>query len=379
MTNYISADEFRQRLKNVREAMVRQNFDALVVFSQKRGHITYLSGYHPNYHTNFALMLVTAQRDPTLWIKFAFDLPRAKTTSWLDDIRAGASDHAGAIIGQCADEVRSLGLESSRIGLVATDVGADELSVSFYEQICGQLPKASLVPAADVVNDLRLFKSQNEIALLRQAAQLGEVVVDSLRKSIRPGVKDRDATVTAENAARLEGADQCDVIISTDPALHTLPPIGAEFRAGSPINCEITVRYGGYWIQVCRVFCIGEPSKTQVRVFEVCRNAYQAAVRAARPGTSAAQVAEAAEAVVAARGFKDCIPYGIGHGVGIDLPEPYSVDRGCPSRLAPGMVLILHPALWIPNQGAAFLGGPVVVTDNEALCLDKPVSEMILI
>jgi hypothetical protein len=43
------------------------------------------------------------------------------------------------------------------------------------------------------------------------------------------------------------------------------------------------------------------------------------------------------------------------------------------------MVLILHPALWIPNQGAAFLGGPVVVTDNEALCLDKPVSEMILI
>ena len=97
MSNYVPSDEFRQRLKNVREAMVRQKFDALVVFSQKRGHITYLSGYHPNYHTNFALMLVTAKRDPTLWIKFAFDLPRAKATSWLEDIRAGASDNAGAI------------------------------------------------------------------------------------------------------------------------------------------------------------------------------------------------------------------------------------------------------------------------------------------
>ena len=379
MANYISSDEFRQRLKNVREAMVRQKFDALVVYSQKRGHITYLSGYHPNYHTNFALMLVTAERDPTLWIKFAFDLPRAKATSWLEDIRAGASDNAGAIIGQCADEIRSLKLEASRIGLVATDVGADELSLSFYEQICRQIPKAHLVPAADIVNELRLFKSQDEIALLRKAAQLGEVAVDSLRQTIRPGVKDRQATVTAENAARLEGADQCDVIISTDPDLHTLPPIGAEFRTGSPVNCEITVRYGGYWIQICRVFCIGEPSQAQVKVFEVCRDAYQAAVRAARPGASAAQVAEAAEAVVAARGFKDCIPYGIGHGVGVDLPEPFSVDRGCQGRLAPGMVLILHPALWIPQQGAAFLGGPVAVTDHEALCLDNPVSEMIVI
>lgn len=82
---------------------------------------------------------------------------------------------------------------------------------------------------------------------------------------------------------------------------------------------------------------------------------------------------------MAARGFKDCIPYGIGHGVGVDLPEPYSVDRGCQDRLAPGMVLILHPAIWIPKHGAAFLGGPVAVTDHEALCLDNPVSEMILI
>jgi Xaa-Pro aminopeptidase len=382
MTNHIPFAEFRQRLKNTREAMLRQKFDALVLYSQKRSHITYLSGYHPNYHTNAALMLITAERDPTLWIKFAFDLPRAKATSWLEDIRTCASDEVGDVggmIGKCADDIRSLRLEGARIGLVATDVGVDELTFSFREQICRQLPKAQLVPASDIVNELRLLKSQNEIALLRQAAQLAEVVVDSLRKSIRPGVKDRQATVTAEYLARLEGADQCDVIISTDPAFHALPPMGLEFRAGSPVNCEITVRYGGYWIQICRVFCIGKPSRPQVQVFEVCRDAYQAAVRAARPGTSADQVAEAAEGVIAAGGLKDCIPYGIGHGVGVDLPEPYSVDHECRGRLAPGMVLILHPAIWVPKQGAAFLGGPIAVTDNGALCLDNPASEMIVI
>jgi Xaa-Pro aminopeptidase len=359
--------------------MLRQKFDALVLFSQKRSHITYFSGYYPNYHTNSALMLITAERDPTLWIKFGFDLPRAKATSWLEDIRACTGEDPGEMIGKCADDIRSLRLEGSRIGLVATDLAVDELSISFHEQICRQLPKAQLVPASDMVNELRLIKSQNEIELLRKAAQVAEVVVDSLRKSIRPGVKDRQATVTAEHAARLEGADQCDFFISTDPALHALPPMGLEFRAGSPVNCEITVRYGGYWIQICRVFCIGKPSQPQVQVFEVCRDAYQAAVRAARPGTSVGQVAKAAQGTIAAGGFKDCIPYGIGHGVGLDLPELYSVDHACRDRLAPGVVLVIHPGIWVPKQGAAFLGGPIVVTDNGALCLDNPMSEMIVI
>src|ERR1035437_8347058 len=99
MANRIPSEEFRQRLKNVREAMVPQKLDALVVFSQKRSHITYISGYYPNYHTNAALMLITAERDPTLWIKFAFDLPRAKATSWLKDIRGFSSDDVGDLGG----------------------------------------------------------------------------------------------------------------------------------------------------------------------------------------------------------------------------------------------------------------------------------------
>jgi Xaa-Pro aminopeptidase len=205
------------------------------------------------------------------------------------------------------------------------------------------------------------------------------LAVDSLRKTIRPGVKDCQATATAEHAAKLEGADQCDFFISTDPALNALPPLGLEFRAGSPVNCEITVRYAGYWIQICRVFFLGKPTEEQTRVFEVCRDAYQAAVRSARPGATTDQVAEAALGVIAAAGFKDCIPYGIGHGVGLDLPELYSVEPECRDRLAPGVVLVLHPSIWVPKQGAAFVGGPIAVTENEALCLDNPVSEMIVI
>jgi len=379
MANHIPPDEFRERLRNVHNAMIRQELDALVVYSQKRSHVAYLSGYHPNYHTNAGLMLVTLKRDPTLWIKFAFDLARAKATSWLEDVRACSSEHFGEMIENCAKEIRSLGLESSQIGLVARDLAIDEMSVSFDKEIRSQLPSARLVRASDVLNELRLIKSQNEIGILRQASRLAEMAADSLRRSIKPGVKDHQAVVSAEHAARLEGADQCDVIISTDPARYTFPPCGLEFNRGSAVNCEITVRYGGYWVQICRVFCIGKPSEPQARVFGVCRDAYRAAVQAARPGTYVAELQKAAYRVIAEGGFMENIQYGTGHGVGLDLPELYPVDQEGEGRLAVGMILVIHPAIWVPTQGAAFFGGPIVVTEKEALHLDNPVSEVIVI
>ncbi len=382
MANQIPSDEFQQRLKNVRQAMVRQNLDAMVVFSQKRGHIPYLSGYLPNYHTNAGLMLITPEREPTLWIKFAFDLPRAKATSWVQDIQACASDdvgEVGAMVRSCAGNLRSLRLASSRIGIVATDLAVDELSFSFHQQICTELPKAQLVPASDIVNELRLIKSQNEIALLRRASQVADLAAETLRKSIRPGIKDCEATAHAEHTAKLEGADQCDFFISTDPERRAFPPSGNEFKAGSPVVFEITVRYGGYWIQICRVFSLGKPTKQQTFVFETCRDAYQAAVGAAHTGASVSQVAEAAQKVIDAADFKDCSPYGTGHGVGLDLPELYSVESACKARLGPGVVLVLHPSVWVSKQGAAYVGGPIAVTGNGALHLDTPMSEMVVI
>jgi len=379
MVNHIPPDEFQHRLENVRQAMARESHDALVVYSQKRGHVSYLSGYHANYHTNAALMLITAKREPTLWIRFAFDLSRAKATSWLEDIRTCASDDAGTMIGHCAQEIQSHGIGSSRIGFVASDLAVDELSLSMHERMCRELPKAQVLPASHLVNELRLTKSQNEIELLRQAAELAELVSEAFRKSIRPGVTDWQAAAVAEHAGKLEGAEQCDFFISTDPAFYAFPPSGLEFKAGSSVTFEITVRYRGYWVQICRAFAFGKPTREQTHVFNTCRDAYQAILQAARPGASTGKLAEAAQDVIAAAGFNDCIPYGVGHGVGLDLPELYPVEPEGNGRLHPGIVLVVHPSIWAPKQGATYFGGPIAVTEDGAVQLDNPVSEMVVI
>jgi len=377
MPNPIPESDFRARLSKVRQAMRRRNLQALLVYSQKRSHVTYLSGYRPNYHTNSAFVLVPLEGEPILWIKFPFDLPRARAMSWFADIRPSVSEEQEKMVAQVAESVRSLGLGSSAIGLVGSDLAVDEISVTLSQQISTHLPNAQVTPASDLLNEIRLVKSAAEIAQVREAARLADVVAEELRKTIRPGMKDHDAVVRATQAARIEGGEDCTIILSTHPSRMALPPCGYEFQMGHTVACEISVNFQGYWVQVCRVLSMGRPTAAQKAIFEATRDAHEAAVQAAKPGVPVAVLLVAAHKVIAEAGYMDYVQYGPGHGIGLDLPELYPLDLHCTSPLAAGVIMIIHPAIWVPDQGAAFVGGPIAVSDGEPLRLDTPQREIL--
>jgi len=297
--------------------------------------------------------------------------------SWLDDIRCYGSEETNRMVAESAEVIRSCGLEHSRIGLVAADLAVDEMSVSLQEHLCTQLPRVHFEPASDLLNGLRLIKSQQEIKNLREAARLADFVAERFRKVIRPGEKDCSATAAAEQAARKEGADACFILVSTHPSHLAMVPCNFEFREKSVVTCEITVQLHEYWVQVCRVYSVGKPSSVQREVFAVCRKAYESVVAAARPGNSVDALVEAAQTVIAGAGYKDYIQYSTGHGVGLDLPELYPLVSECKASLSSNMVLVVHPAIWIPNEAAAFLGGPIAITEQEASQLGEPQGEII--
>jgi Xaa-Pro dipeptidase len=375
MKNRISTGEFQQRVQNIRGEMKKRNLDVLFIYSQKRGHVTYVSGYRPNYHTHSAVIVLPLERDPIMWIKFAFDLPRARSISWIDDIRPSKSESTTKMFAGCAEEIRSLGFERARVGLVASDLAVDEMGVTLFDALRSTLPHAQFESASDLMNEIRLIKSAEEIAALRDSAQLADLVAAALAKEIRPGQTERLAVVRAAQAARLEGGE-CDVIISSDVSRISYPPLDYEFRQGCVVNCEITVQLAGYWVQICRVFSLGAPSAEQREVFAVAHGAYSAGVKASVPGARVSDVFEASNRVIKASGLKNFAEFGPGHGVGLDLPELYGIDHESQAQLAPGVILVVHPGIWVAGKGAAFVGGPIAVTESGNIHLDSPQSEI---
>ena len=375
MKNRITTGEFHERVRNIREQMEKRGLDVLFIYSQRRGHVPYVSGYRPNYHTNSAVIVLPLDRDPVMWVKFAFDLPRARKVSWIEDIRASKSESAAQMVASCADEMRSLGFARSRVGVVAADLAIDEMGATLDAALRAGLPDAQLEPASDLLNDLRLIKSAAEIAALRESARLADLVAATLAKEIRPGKSERLAAAQAGNAARLEGGE-CDIIISSDASRITYPPSDFEFGPHSAVNCEITVQNAGYWVQICRVFSVGAPSVGQREVFQVAHGAYSAGVKASKPGARVCDVFEASNHVITGSGLKNFAEFGPGHGVGLDLPELYGIDHECKALLAPGVILVVHPGIWVAGKGAAFIGGPIAVTDAGNIHLDTPQSEI---
>jgi hypothetical protein len=122
-----------KRIAAVQDEMRSRNLDALLVYSQKRGHVAFLSGYRPNYHTNSAFLLMPTGEDPSLLIKFGFDMPRARNLSWVEDIRPGGSENAVCWLHEFAEIVKKKGLEGARLGWVASDDTVDEMSAALFD------------------------------------------------------------------------------------------------------------------------------------------------------------------------------------------------------------------------------------------------------
>ncbi len=362
----IARAEYERRLATIRDRMAGQGLDALLVYSWKRGQVRYVTGYTPNYIANVAAVVLPASGEPAMFIRFPFDLERARRACWFENVQAsGDISPIGRDVVAC---LRRLGLaDGARIGLVTGDGAMDELPYTLYRQIEADLPLAELVDARSLVMDLRQIKSPAEFALLRRSARVADAAVEAASLAIAPGVDEFAVAAAVEGAARLRGATAWLPAIAGRASRELIgPPEPAALPDDDMTIVEFAVEVDGYWTQVARTFAPGGPTPAQKAVYRAVYQAYQAEVRACRPGVPFGAIAQAAEESLAASGFGEHSEHDYGHGIGLDLPEPPRIGLDDTAVVEPGMVLVLHPALRVPGVGGAFIGGTVLVHADRA-------------
>ena len=366
----ISKDEYAGRLSRIRQAMADKNLDALLVYSWKRGQVRYVSGYTPNYIANVALVVIPRHEDPTMFIRFPFDLERAQAMCWFDDVRA--SGDVAAVGRDAASRLRELELDGGHVGLVSGDGVMDELPYTLYDQLRGDLPEVAFSDARTLTMDLRLIKNPAEFNLLVQSARVADAAVEAAGGAIAPGVGEYALVSAAEATARAAGADGYLVAVAGRGTQELIgPPEDKQIEPGAVVIVEVAVQVDGYWTQVARAFVAGEPTAEQRAIYGAVYRAYSSAVDAVSIEKPLGVVAEAAYAVLDAAGYADYIEHDVGHGIGLDLPEPPSIQAGAELPIQEGLVLVLHPAVRVPGVGGAFIGGTVLVTQDGPVAIHQ--------
>lgn len=262
-------------------------------------------------------------------------------------------------------------------------VGVDDQT----QAMLGHLDGVEWVDAGLVMGPVKLSKTPDEVACLRQAQHINELAMLDAQAILRPGVRQNE--LSAAFLRRLfelgASAGSVDPIWQVMSATQELGPWTVHgdlayptsttdrfLREGDVIWVDVGILWHGYasdygrtWITSARPV----PNERQASQFARWRSVVDAALEVLKPGVSALQVCQAA--IEANDGVRPWIQhFYLAHGVGTDSAEMPLLGTDLGEEfdehqiMAPGMVLVFEPVIW--DEGAAGYRSEdiVAVTDS---------------
>jgi len=234
----------------------------------------------------------------------------------------------------------------------------------------GAQPPHEFLALGHLLHDLRLFKSRDEIALMRRSAVVAAEAHVRAMQAAQPGMYEYEIEAELLHAFRRRGAvPSYEPIVgggSNACVLHYRAN-NAALRDGDLLLIDAGAELHGYASDITRTFPInGRFSAAQRAIYALVLKAQLAAIDAVQPGANWIAPHEAAVRVLTEgllalgllRGtLAQCIEeqtyrrfymHKTGHWIGLDVHDvgDYRID-GEFRQLEPGMVLTIEPGLYI--------------------------------
>ena len=366
-----SRAEYEARLDRVHVAMARARLDLLVLSAPESTY--YVSGYRSPGLGAHEYLLVPLDRPP-LFMTRKGDLGNllaiAGTTPISD--HAVYDDHHLDPMATLVGLARRHRLRPKRVGV---EKQALHLTVYHYEELAAAFAAAELVDASQIVEDLRLIKSEAEIACHRQAAGIVIAALNAGVRASRLGQLDGSVAATIARALIRAGSEW----VSIWPLVRSGPQTGrghsswqnVPIKRGAPTNLETAGVVGRYHTPLYRTV-IHRPSKAQRRIAETLRETNRAAVEAMRPGRTAGQVWDAARAVAREGGSEANFIGRTGYSTGIAFSPTWvqrlgiDINRGNHAVLLPGMVFHMATVFREINRWGMGQSSTILITEDGA-------------
>ena len=227
---------------------------------------------------------------------------------------------------------------------------------------------AELVPCEGLVEGLRAVKDADEIALIRQGAELCDALYAWLADEGLAGREEREVAWAVERRVRELGGDGTSFApIVASGANGSQPhavPGALEIERSTLVVIDLGAIVDGYCSDCTRTFATGPSEPQMMDVYETVLAAQEAALALVRPGEDCREVHEAARRVIDEAGYGEFFNHGTGHGVGVDIHEEPRFRKGVDGSLAAGNVVTVEPGVYLPGRFGVRIEDLVLVTDD---------------
>jgi len=251
--------------------------------------------------------------------------------------------------------------KEKRIG-VESKISARDFILGFQRD---WFPSFDLVLIGDLVEELASIKEKREIAKIKKAQQITELVFERhILPEIRPGITEKSLAAKISYWGKEYGAetDAFEPIVLSGPrsALPHGKPTCRKIKKGDLLQFDFGYFYQGYCSDFSRVVAVGKPTKKQKEIYQLVVEVLERAILASRPGIEGRVLNKIISDFLKEKGFQ--LLHSPGHGVGI-LPHTYPefyVDSE--NILLPGQVFTLEPGIYLPGWGGIRIEDLILIT-----------------
>ena len=316
--------EFEERVKKVQAAMQCEGYDLLLCYGNEAEpqYVRYFSNYWPSFET--AGVLIPAQGEPLLLIgpesyTYAADRSEIAQIRLLKAFRESSEpeypgkklDTFGAVFAELLGEkaIRRFGV-----------AGLPLMTIGVYEALREALGKVKIENANEIVNRIRMIKTENELACMRAAAQITHETFDYLLENIKVGMTEQQVVGLALGKMHELGAERESYplwVLTGEGSNQAISrPRNKEIQRGDMTFIQIGARVDGYASSIGRPVVFGKATPAQRELIEVGYQAQKDVIARLRAGVPAAEIAKFHAENVTRMGYGDWLLYGPCHGNG---------------------------------------------------------------
>ena len=370
----ISTDELKQRTENLRRRMKEEGYDALIIYSDeyRSGHSTYVTNYKPInvIEESPQLVLIVGDNAPVVFLG-RLNAYAAKDMCWIDDVRGIHRPYTDfpqvfePIVGR-----------ASKFGLIGKNI----LPFEIYEQLVDAVPEAVIENRDDIMLNLRKIKTEAEIALMEEAAEINDAVLKKAAKAVKVGMTEIQVAGLAEGLAREMNADIGSATVVMSGPNTNYPAWRATDRKIQPgefVMLDFNPAIGHYCNDGGITILMPGADPEQERALIVGHRALKKVIPTIKPGITARSIFDTLLEELEPHGFaKNFTPYakglrGVGHAVGLDVVEPPNLSSDSDFELEAGMTLAVKLDLHDLPGGGYRIEVVVAVTEDGVRPLNK--------
>jgi Xaa-Pro aminopeptidase len=383
----ISTAELERRWAETRKAMQKQGIDCLVMQNSNQ----YLGGYvrwftdipakegYPItviFPVDDEMTMITSggaplPPGPPEWavrgVKERIGRPYFRTLNYTDTMDGEA----------VVSQLKARG--AKKVGIVAKG----SMSAPAYEYIRENAGKIELVEASDLVDPIKAVKSAEELELIRKAAAIQDAAMAAIPTIVRPGKKEYEIISAVTHILMDMGSEEQLLMIGSAPPGKSTGQKSDYFtnrtlQAGDQLFLMIEVNGpGGFYTEMGRTFCLGDPPKELLAVWEVAKEAQRRTVARLVAGAKPSDLLKAHNEFMVGQGF-GAEGRLFGHGQGYDLVERPALLADEPMPLAANMNITVHP-IAVTDKAYGFCCDNYIVGQSKATPIHRTPQEVLVI